>query len=87
MPRISAWRDPDIALFQTFQLPRDILGPALPHHQEQESGHEDVIGPAVDERHVMVRSEGSAELGGGDDPAAPAAQHDDLFTSIVVVHP
>ena len=85
-PQDLRLEDPDVSLLQTLELSRDVLGPALPHHEEQKRGHEDVVGPAVDERYVMVGAEGAAELGGGHHSPTASPEYDDLLASVVVVH-
>ena len=73
--------DFDVALFQKFQAAADIARLALAEHDEQKRRHENMIGPPVDENHVVIGAELAAQMRCRDDAAAAAAQDDDLFSA------
>src|SRR5438093_13742499 len=78
--------DFDITLLQNAKAPADIPRLALAHHDEKKGRHENMIGPPVDENHVVIRAQLSAQLGGGDHPAATAAQDHNPLSSVNVRH-
>src|SRR5438046_3445680 len=78
--------DFDITLLQNAEAPADIPRLALAHHDEKKGRHENMIGPPVDENHVVIRAQLSAQLGGGDHPAATAAQDHNPLSSVTVRH-
>ena len=78
--------DFDITLLQNAEAPADIPRLALAHHDEKKGRHENMIGPPVDENHVVIRAQLSAQLGGGDHPAATAAQDHNPLSSVNVRH-
>ena len=70
----------DVALFEKSQAAADVARLAFTEHDEQKRRHENMIGAAIDENHIVIGAELAPQMRRRDDAAAAAAQDDDLFS-------
>jgi len=70
----------DITSLKILKLSHDVLGPALAHHHEEKSRHEDMIGTPINQYDVMPCPKGTAQLGRSDDTPTSASEDNDLFS-------
>jgi hypothetical protein len=68
------------------EAPADFPRLALTHHEEKKRRREYVIGPAVDENHIVISAQLSPQMGRRHDSAATTAQNHNPLASVKVRH-